>query len=211
MNIVRVIPIALLAVAGNASAVDHAGASPAAHMEIKDGSGTIVCFAYDTDPAAAPIATGCPEGTYTEQLFDEAWSQTGDRSVVIGAEVPSMAGSPVRVERTCVWDEADFRDTFSGVTQGDNFFPFCSITCPEGVAIDGEAFGSIPRVSGTDDAILEGVSFTQGTGQETITIFVLSDVPLDVVFDRFNLSGDPENEEGFGNLTYEIEAAAVCL
>ena len=210
MNILRFAPIALLAVAGNASAIDHAGASPAAHMEIKDGSGMIVCFAYDTDPAAAPIATGCPEGTYTEQLFNEEWGQVSEGSVVIGGDTPTMANSPVRVERTCVWDEADLRNEFSGVTQGDNVYPYCSITCPEGVAIDGEAFGSIPDLFGTDDAILEGVSFTQGTGQETIRIFVLSGVPLDVVFDRFSLGGDPE-QEGFGNLTYDIEAAAVCL
>lgn len=42
-------------------------------MEVEDGSGDVVCFAYDTDSAAAPIASDCPEGIYSEQLFDETW------------------------------------------------------------------------------------------------------------------------------------------
>lgn len=208
MDIARFAPIVLLAAAANASAFDHIGASPASHMELKDGSGTVVCFAYDTEPTSEPIATGCPEGAYTEQLFDESWSQVGESSVTVGEDMPVMAGSPMRVERTCVWDNARFRDVFSGVTQGDNFFPFCSITCPEGVAIDGEATASIPDLFGTDFAILEGVSFTVGTGLPTINIFVLSDVPLDVVFERFD---GFDEEGGFGDLTYVIEAAAVCL
>lgn len=210
MNIIRALPIVLLAAATNASAIDHNGASPATHMEIKDASQTIVCFAYDTDAATAPIASDCPEGTYTEQLFNDGWDQIGERSVVIGDSPPETALMPTRVERTCEWDEGDFRDAFSDADQGDNVYAFCTITCPEGVAIDGEARATIPGLSGGDDAILESVSFTEGTGTPSISIFVVSNIPLDVVFDRFSTSSSFD-DEGFDDLTYVIEAAAVCL
>jgi len=148
------------------------------------------------------------EGVFNEQLFDQTWTQLSQRSVSIGSDQPVIAAAgPTRVERSCIWNETDFRNVFTGITQGDNFNPFCSITCPDGVAIDGEASASIPRLAGGDFAIFEGVSFTQGTGQQTMTIFVESSIAVDVVFDRFIGFDD----EGFTNLEYVIEAAAVCL
>ncbi|MFK7859461.1 MAG: hypothetical protein AB8B64_11580 [Granulosicoccus sp.] len=213
MNTSRLLPFALIILTSSAYATDHSGASPAAHMQLKDSAGNVVCFAYDTDEATAPIATACPEGTYTEQLFDSTWAQTGQRSVVIGnTTAPTTPTTntlrPTRVERTCVWDENRIRSTFGSAEGAENRFPTCTITCPAGVAIDGEARATIPGFFGSDDEFSDGLTFTEGTGTETITIHMDTTLAVDVVFDRFRINGSISE---FGDLTYVIDAAAVCL
>ncbi|MFK8081909.1 MAG: hypothetical protein AB8B97_16605 [Granulosicoccus sp.] len=208
MNISKLLPFALIALSSSVYAIDHSGELPAPHMEIKDASGNVVCFAYDTIASAAPIATDCPEGTYTEQLFDSSWQQFSQRSVVIGATAPLPSGlRPTRVESTCVWDETRIRD-LAPLDPGFNSNPFCSVTCPSGVAIDGEASATIPGLSNSDDEILDRLSFTEGTGTSTISIFMETGLAADVIFDNFRINGEISE---FGDLTYVIEAVAVCL
>ena len=69
----------------------HKGSGPAVHMELKDEDGEIVCKAYDTDPYSPPVATGCPLGTYREQLFDGDWKQLGGDTPVTIEGAPSDA------------------------------------------------------------------------------------------------------------------------
>jgi len=208
MSNCRFAPILLFLFTCSAYAVDHTGSAPAAHMEIKDEFGTIVCFAYSTPPESAPFTTSCPEGLYTEQLFDESWEQISQTTVTISSTPPDLARVPVRIERTCEWNESDIIDVFRGADAGDNFDPYCEITCGVGVAIDGEADGTIPGLIGTDDATLDSLYHTDGTGTDTIRIFVRSGIPAAVLFERFTLNGEPAD---FTGLIYQIDAAAVCL
>ena len=194
------LPALLLAIGGSASAAEHAGAAPATHMQLKDGDGAIVCFDYDTDADTAPIATGCPDGTYTEQLFDAAWNQIGEGSVTIGGDASGMVRSPTRVERTCT--EGDFFGEFSGGTQGDNIDPYCRVTCPEGVVIDAEAIA---------DTATGGRRRRDSRGRELHArhrhagCHRLRRAPSG---STWCTSASPRS---FGDLTYVIEAAAVCL
>ena len=66
----------------------HVGVSNASHMELKGADGAIACSAYGTPANAPPVAAGCPEGTFTEQLFDVNWVVIGQRSVTVGLRVP---------------------------------------------------------------------------------------------------------------------------
>ncbi len=77
----------------SALAATHTGAAPAAHMELKNTSGSVVCYAYDTPASSAPVASNCPSGTYKEQLFNTSWSQIGQRNVTVGAPPPSSSGT----------------------------------------------------------------------------------------------------------------------
>lgn len=77
---------AVIAISTPASAATHTGAAAASHMELKDGNDTVVCYVHNNTPASSrPVATGCPDGTYKEQLFDADWNQIGgDRFVPVG-------------------------------------------------------------------------------------------------------------------------------
>lgn len=67
-----------------ALAATYTGSAPAVHMELKN-AGVIVCSAYNTPATTAPVATGCPNGTFIEQLFDINWRQIGsNRTVTVG-------------------------------------------------------------------------------------------------------------------------------
>jgi len=209
MKISRLLPFALVAMTSSAFAVEHVGSAPASHMEIKDSLGNVVCFAYDTDEGTAPIATGCPEGNHTEQLFDARWAQISQRTVLIVGVTPPTTGSsqPTRVSETCVWDENEIRSTF-GTAEGGETELYCTVTCPSGVAIYGEARATIPSFVGSDDEFADRLSFTEGAGTESITIYMDTSLALDVVFDRFMVNGVIEE---FGDRIYVIEASAVCL
>ncbi|MFK8083472.1 MAG: hypothetical protein AB8B97_24590 [Granulosicoccus sp.] len=202
--------LTFIVLASSANAAEHSGASPASHMQLKDSSGNIACFAYDTDETTDPIARDCPEGTYTEQLFNQDWAQISQRSVVIGSTPPPSNTPllPIRVEKTCVWDEGRLRDNGNSADAGFINEPWCSITCPAGVAIDGEATATIPGFFGTDDDFIDRVSSTSGTGTPTIRISMDTDLSVVVAFERFEVN---QENAPFTGYTYVIEAAAVCL
>ena len=62
----------------------HEGSANAVHMQLKSGE-NIVCFKYGTSDRDRPVASGCPTGTFTEQLFDTNWKQIGgNKSVTVG-------------------------------------------------------------------------------------------------------------------------------
>lgn len=66
----------------------YVGSMPAFRMELSDASGNIVCRVQDNpDPAMRPVATDCPDGLFTERLFDERGNRIGiDRPVNINAK-----------------------------------------------------------------------------------------------------------------------------
>lgn len=76
------------------SAATHTGTNAATHMQIKNGSGVVQCYVYNTPSTTRPVANGCPTGTYTEQLFNSSWKQIGgNRSVTIGTTPPPQSGT----------------------------------------------------------------------------------------------------------------------
>lgn len=78
------------AAATSSATSSHTGASPAVHIELKElnskghAVGRPVCKAYGTPADTRPEVTNCPEGKYKEQLFDENWTLTGQRDIVVG-------------------------------------------------------------------------------------------------------------------------------
>jgi len=73
----------LFVVANSVFAIDYTASALATHMEITDKFGIVVCSAYATSADSAPVARDCPAGTYTEQLFDDAWNQLSRRQISI--------------------------------------------------------------------------------------------------------------------------------
>ena len=70
----------------------HVGSQAATHMQLKNASGSIICFIYDTPAHSAPVIERCPFGTYTEQLFDINWMQIAPNlAVEVGASNPPVA------------------------------------------------------------------------------------------------------------------------
>ena len=76
-----------------AAGITHTGASAASHMELKNAAGAVVCSAYDTPATSKPVATGCPSGTYLEQLFNAGWTEIGKRNVTLGTAPPPASGT----------------------------------------------------------------------------------------------------------------------
>ena len=68
----------------------YTGSAPAVHMQLKTpGTNTIICQVSNTPANTKPVATGCPEGSYTEQLFDAAWKQIGtNKTVTVSGTTP---------------------------------------------------------------------------------------------------------------------------
>ena len=60
-------------------AANHTATAPATHMQLKDNDGIVVCSSYNNSANSLPMATGCPIGSLTEQLFnvrsDGRWVQ----------------------------------------------------------------------------------------------------------------------------------------
>jgi len=61
----------------------HEGTSPAPHMQLRDSNQNVVCSVYNTNPRTAPVATGCPNGTYTQLLWDSNWRELPRRTVTV--------------------------------------------------------------------------------------------------------------------------------
>lgn len=98
--------LALLAVAGHATAVTYAGSAPAVHMELKTAAGTKACSAYGTPAGTAPTCEVAP-GSYTEQLFGPTWQQISNKPVTVGASTGQPPAASNFLERFYVVDNLD--------------------------------------------------------------------------------------------------------
>ena len=74
----------------------HTATQPASHMQLRDGNNTVVCFIYgDRTPESPPVATGCPDGTFTQLLWDADWVEIKPRrTVTIGSPVEPETNFP---------------------------------------------------------------------------------------------------------------------
>ncbi len=64
-------------------------------MQLRDGNGNVVCFVYgDPTPSSPPVATGCPDGTFTQLLWDENWKEIKPRRTVIVGGQPEPDPDP---------------------------------------------------------------------------------------------------------------------
>jgi len=98
-------------IGGTSSSSTHTGSAAATHMQLKNSSGSIVCSAYNTNSRSAPVATNCPNGTFTEQLFNSNWRQIGGSiDVTIGGTSSDTGYYEI------------FRDDFNGNNISSNFF-----------------------------------------------------------------------------------------
>ena len=90
----------------------YTGSAPAVHMQLKNASGDIMCKVYDTPATTKPVATGCPNGTWTEQLFDGAWKQIGtNKPAVVGTTTPPTSSTYTRI----------FTEEFDGTSLSSNW------------------------------------------------------------------------------------------
>lgn len=84
---------AVIVTSTSVSAANHTGSAGATHMQLKK-NGSVVCSKYNTSASSRPIATGCPDGTFTEQLFNSSWSQIGgNKTVTVGGGGSSTGGT----------------------------------------------------------------------------------------------------------------------
>ena len=91
----------------------YTGSAAAVHMQLKNPSTlAIMCKVYDTSATTKPVVTGCPNGTYIEQLFDINWKQIGsNKTVSVGGSTPPPSSSYQRI----------FTDTFEGSSLSSNW------------------------------------------------------------------------------------------
>lgn len=144
--------LALLAVAGHATAVTYTGSAPAVHMELKTASGTKACSAYGTPATTAPTCEVAP-GSYTEQLFGPTWQQISNKPVTVGGPTgqPPVASAPL--PRFYLRDNSD-------PSNGGNPYAFCA---PGDRAISGSCSATREgrAVALTEDRTIE---FLQNSG-----------------------------------------------
>ena len=105
----KIIFSAIFMFSSSVFAASHTGTAAATHMEIKKGL-VIVCTKYNTSASSRPVANNCPNGTFTEHLFNSSWGKISARTVTIG----TSSGGGERYN-TIFWDG------FNGNSISSNF------------------------------------------------------------------------------------------
>ena len=121
------------------------------HTKLTDG-GVLLCATW-RDAGACDV----PAGTYTLHRFTRSW-QDRTSTVEIGDAPPANDDpAPVRqvtrVELACEFDsfEASTYDPgFVSSLEALEYTLPCSVACPSGVAVAGEAYGELYNINGID-------------------------------------------------------------